>query len=107
MSAFKRKNGFTWPPDKAQIFLFLILIYFGLIFFGTFTVALNTPWSYIIGIIFGAQYALVLGLVLTVSFVNPAEYSNAEKKITPTSFDREKHKHVIENQFCNICQIVV
>ncbi len=102
----KRNNGFSWPPDKAQLFSLTILIYFGFIFFGTFTVSLKSPWSFIIGILYAIQYCILIILMTTVMYINPGEFSNV-KKVTPSNFDRQKHKHVIENQFCNICQMIV
>lgn len=49
---------------------------------------------------------IVLNIV--VMLVNPGEEAALKRKIVPQNdFDRSKHKHVIENQFCNICQIVV
>jgi hypothetical protein len=104
----KRTNGYSWPPDKAQILSWLILIYFGLAIFGSFCISLAQPWSYIFGIICGIFYAVHLVLNLTVMAMNPGEEAYLKRKITPqNNFNREKHKHVIENQFCNICQIVV
>ncbi len=103
----KRKNGFSWPPDKAQVFSIVILVYFGLIFFGTFTAALDSPWSYLIGCIYALLYFGLLALMITVMLINPGEHASIDVKVVPTSFDREKHKHVIENQFCNICQMIV
>ena len=107
-SAFKRTNGLTWPPDKAQLFGWIVLLYFGLAIFGSFCVSLARPWSYIFGALFGAFYISHLALNITVMAINPGEEAVLKRKIVPQSqFDRDKHRHVIENQFCNICQIVV
>lgn len=107
MSNKQRINGFSLPLDKSQVFSWIVLVYFGLMFIGTFCASMTMPWSIIIGIIFLFLYTIHLALNITVMAINPGEEFNS-KKITPIdNFDREKHKHVIENQFCNICQIVV
>lgn len=51
MNAFRRKNGFTWPFDYRQVISWLILIYFILMSYGTYCVAMVQPWSYIIAIV--------------------------------------------------------
>lgn len=45
---------------------------------------------------------------------NPADdsvirrYASLDKqKVKPHAFDRSKHEHVIENQFCYICEVLV
>jgi hypothetical protein len=105
---YKRTNGFSWPPDKAQIISWLIIIYFGIFLFGTLVVSMSKPYSYSIGTLFAILYLCLVILVILVTAINPGEEETNKKKVVPSnSFDREKHKHVIENQFCNICQIVV
>ena len=39
--------------------------------------------------------------------IDPAESEVRRKKSRPKPFDRSIHKHVIENNYCNICQIKV
>lgn len=106
--ADKRKNGFTWPPDKAQIITILFVLYFGLMFPGTYIVALSGGWAIAIGVLFALVYTCLLALLIIIMWVDPSEFAGAErKKVSPAAFDRQKHKHVIENQFCNICKSVV
>ena len=106
--ADKRKNGFSWPPDKAQIITILFVVYFGLMFPGTYVVALNGGWAIAIGILFALVYTCLLALLIVIMWIDPSEFAGPErKKVSPAIFDRKKHKHVIENQFCNICKSVV
>jgi hypothetical protein len=108
MTSFKRTNGFTWPPDKAQVLTWIVLLYFGLAIFGCLCVSLAQPYSYTFGVIAAICYIVHMVLNVITMAVNPGEEAMLKKKITPKNqFDRDKHKHVIENQFCNICQIVV
>jgi len=105
---FKRTNGFTWPPDKAQIISWLLIIFQAICFYSTFTVSLRQPWSYTIGIVYGISFLVEVALILAITAINPGEEASIKRKIMPTNnFDRKKHKHVIENQFCNICQTIV
>lgn len=104
----KRTNGFSWPPDKAQLFSWLLIIYFGLSMFGSFCVSLTDPWIYLFTITGSIVYVVHVVLNIIVMSINPGEEVSLRRKIVPENdFDRDKHKHVIENQFCNICKIVV
>ncbi len=76
--------------------------------FGTFAVSLAEPYNYSLAIVFLILYLTHIACNITVMAINPGEEAVMKHKITPSeNFDRSKHKHVIENQFCNICQIVV
>lgn len=107
-ATFKRVNGFTWPPDKAQLLAWFLLFYFLIAIFGCFCISLAPPYSYVFGVIGGLSFLVHIALNIAVMAVNPGEEAAIKRRVTPQGeFDRQKHKHVIENQFCNICQIVV
>lgn len=104
----KRTNGFSWPPDKAQIIMWLIMFYFAISVFSCFCVSLSEPWSYSIAIIFAIIFLIHVIFNIWCMASNPCEEALIKRKIMPESiFDRNKHKHVIENHFCNICLISV
>ena len=108
MGQKKRTNGFSWPPDKAQILSWIVIVYFSLATFASLCTSLASPWIYVFYVIAGVVMVAHMLLNLVVMFVNPGEEVSLKRKIVPQNdFDRSKHKHVIENQFCNICQIVV
>lgn len=108
MTDYKRTNGFSWPPDKYQVIAWTVLIYLGLSVFGSLCVSLAHPWSIIISVLFAIIYLTHVGFNIACMAINPGEEAVLKRKIVPQSnFDRQKHRHVIENQFCNICQIVV
>ncbi len=103
-----RKNGFTWPPDKAQVITIIFVIYFGLMFPGTFIMAMENTATIVFSVFFAIEYITLLVLLFTIMYIDPSEFAGIEKKkISPANFDRQKHKHVIENQFCNICKKIV
>ena len=103
----RRINGLSWPLDKYQMFSWIVLLYLSIMFISTFCAAMTLPWSYLIGTIFSILFLLHLIMNISVMFINPAEEVDAKKIVPINDFDRQKHKHVIENQFCNICQIIV
>ncbi len=104
----KRKNGFSWPPDKAQVITIIIVIYFGLMFPGTYILAMDGATTIVFGVLFALEYISLLILLVAIMYIDPSEFAGADKKkISPANFDRQKHKHVIENQFCNICKMIV
>lgn len=104
----KRTNGLSWPLDKAQVLSWLVIIYFGLATFASLCISLASPWIYLFTITSGFVFVIHVLLNIIVMAINPGEEVNLKRKIVPSNdFDRKKHKHVIENQFCNICQIVV
>lgn len=104
----KRTNGFSWPPDKAQIIAWIVIVYFTLAIFGSFCISLNEPWSYILAIIFAILLIIHCVFNIWCMAINPGEEALLKRKVAPQPiFDRRKHKHVIENQFCKICLIVV
>jgi len=102
-----RTNGLSWPLDKYQIASWIVLLYLGVMFLGTFCAAMSVPWSFLIGTIFSILFLLHLIMNIAVMVINPAEEVDTKKIVPVNDFDRQKHKHVIENQFCNICQIIV
>lgn len=104
----KRVNGFSWPPDKAQIIAWLIMIYFAISVFSCFCISLHDPWSYSIAIFLAIIFLIHAAFNIWCMATNPGEEVLAKRKISPEPvFDRRKHKHVIENQFCRICLISV
>ena len=48
----------------------------------------------------------VVATVVTMT-IDPAEPEVRKKHSSPHPFDRTTHKHVIENLYCNICQVDV
>ena len=45
----------------------------------------------------------VVATVVTMT-IDPAELEVRKKRSQPNRFDRSAHNHVIENNYCNICQ---
>ncbi|EFO14674.2 hypothetical protein LOAG_13842 [Loa loa] len=98
----RRHNGWNWPPSFLQLFLWMTIP----------VVALSTAFLFIPLHILYASVAIFIGTIwlvlqiIVLTCIDPAA-SNLQKDQAPAYFDASKHKHVIENLFCNICLINV
>ena len=115
---FVRRNGLSLPLHPLQVLAWIFLIFFSVSYF-LFMVprmpSLEAKW------IAGVINALILVTHLIIHALsvscNPADdsvirrYSSStlesQQKLKPQTFDRSKHHHVIENQFCYICEVLV
>ncbi|ESO89751.1 hypothetical protein LOTGIDRAFT_124446 [Lottia gigantea] len=104
-----RKNGWSLPPHPLQFVAWIVVLYFILIYFTTLVPALISEWqpaAYIINALGCAVHIISHFVAATINPADPAVL----KKITdgPTGkFDRKKHPHVIENQYCYLCEVHV
>lgn len=111
-----RKNGWSLPLHPLQILSWIFYFLFGGIYFG-FMIPMLPAQSLIqlLALITNAVlFILHLIFLLLCISINPADnnvikrhFSSSERKIRPSEFDRTKHAHVIENQFCYICEVTV
>ena len=110
-----RRNGWSCPWHPQQCLAWVLLIFLTLIHYGF--LAHYVPGLYRIPIFLlpaGIIAVLVLSMVVATS-VNPAEASFQRKLashgygdlISRPKFNRSKHVHVIENNYCNLCQVQV
>ncbi|GAB6020765.1 putative palmitoyltransferase zdhhc1 [Chamberlinius hualienensis] len=107
----RRTNGFSWPPHPYQVILWLAMMFIQLGFMGAVIPALPTSLPIIASVL--NIFILVVHIVSHVccTATNPADEnvlkswdaSSSEK----SGFDRSKHRHVIEDQFCHICNCFV
>lgn len=121
---FVRKNGWSSPFHPLQLVAWFFLIFFSVSYF--IIMIPNLPTSetkWIAGSINGFIFTFHIIIYMTSTSINPADnaviekYSNDtnyklkngsnNKIIKPAKFDRSKHQHVIENQFCYICEVSV
>lgn len=110
---FIRKNGWNRPFHFFQIIGWILFIVFG---WANFVLLIPNIGNYclIISLMIINIMIYVLHLVfhLLASTVNPIDnnvlekHRNVERTMTK-QFDRTKHRHVIENQFCYICETQV
>lgn len=105
---FRRVHGLQPPLHPQQIVGWVLLV---VIFAGTFTVLLTTPilrdLRLVLSLLFAALLLSHVSAHLTVVLLDPAD---PEVRARPTGevvpeFDRTKHRHVIENGRCHLCNI--
>ncbi|XP_003747836.1 probable palmitoyltransferase ZDHHC1 [Galendromus occidentalis] len=101
-----RRNGFSLPLHPFQLAAWFML---GIFLFLYYTALIPNVSSSC------AQRILIIVMTVGVSIhilshvvcmaINPADYSVLAKNFQGRRpFDRSKHKHVIENQYCYICE---
>ncbi|KAL6256551.1 hypothetical protein P5V15_012661 [Pogonomyrmex californicus] len=106
---FRRIHGLQSPLHPQQIIGWILLI---IVFIGTFTVLLTTPpllpnLRFVLLLLFTALFLLHVLAHLTVSLLDPAdpEVRARPAGVIVPEFDRTKHRHVIENGRCHLCNI--
>ncbi|XP_018400672.1 PREDICTED: uncharacterized protein LOC108778074 [Cyphomyrmex costatus] len=106
---FRRIHGLQLPLHPQQIVGWVLLI---VVFIGTFTVLLTTPpllpdLRFILSLLFAALFLLHVSTHLTVLLLDPAdsEIRARPARVIVPEFDRTKHRHVIENSRCHLCNI--
>ncbi|XP_025017046.1 uncharacterized protein LOC107362182 isoform X2 [Tetranychus urticae] len=119
---FFKVNGWTQPFHALQLLAFFFFFFFtGICFFIIFPLLptshlRNTIYS-IAGLLFASHLIFYL-INITINPADPAvidKYRRDKNTKTneqanqkgPATFDRSKHNHVIENQFCYICEVTV
>ncbi|XP_011696712.1 PREDICTED: uncharacterized protein LOC105455236 isoform X1 [Wasmannia auropunctata] len=106
---FRRVHGLQLPLHPQQIVGWVLLI---VVFVGTFIVLLTTPLllpdlRFILSLLFAALFLLHVLTHLTVLLLDPADpevRARPARAVVP-EFDRAKHRHVIENGRCHLCNI--
>lgn len=110
-----RINGWTCPWHPLQYLAWSVLVFFTVTHYGF--LAHYAPGLYRILIFLlpaGVLAVLTVSMVVATA-INPAEVNFRRKlasigtwgPISRPKFNRSKHKHVIENNYCNLCQVYV
>jgi len=105
---FRRVHGLQLPLHPQQIIGWVLLV---VTFTGTFTVLLTTPLfsnlHFILLLLFVTLFLLHVSTHLIVLLLDPADPEVRARPIDEIvpEFDRRKHRHVIENGRCHLCNI--
>ncbi|XP_050397713.2 palmitoyltransferase ZDHHC11 [Patella vulgata] len=104
-----RRNGWSLPPHPLQFIAWLVVIFFVFIYFTTLVPALTLNWQPAAYIINGIGCLIHIISHFVAASINPADSSVVKKNnLRPSgTFDRQKHRHVIENQYCYLCEVNV
>ncbi|XP_052598847.1 palmitoyltransferase ZDHHC11-like [Peromyscus californicus insignis] len=110
-----RVNGWSPPLHSFQAITWTTYLAMSIVTFGIFIPFLQTSWKYAAYVV---SFVLVMGVLslfhlivhLIATTIDPADTSVRLKKDysepVPT-FDRSKHAHVIQNQYCHLCEVTV
>nr|CAB3267896.1 putative palmitoyltransferase ZDHHC1 [Phallusia mammillata] len=108
---FPRINGWHLPLNGLQILAWGVEAVCALMTFGVEIIALpasSWPAAYAC---MGVGYVVHLTFLIVATTINPVD-DNAEARINNVNgpmpkFDRSQHRHVIENNYCHICEVPV
>ena len=107
--SFIRINGCSYPLHSLQILGWLFFLMFAIVYFVILVPTLPTPTTRLAALSTNLFVCLLHCIThIAAMNVNPADDNVIRKlksnKFQPTTFDHTKHAHVIENQFCYICE---
>ncbi|PAA61683.1 hypothetical protein BOX15_Mlig019580g1 [Macrostomum lignano] len=109
---YRRQNGLSCPPHVFQVVAWTVVLYFLLIFYATIIPQLILPLQISFGIIVSMAVVAHLAAHLLSTVLDPADINlrlkQKQEGIKPVpKLDKAMHKHVIENYFCNLCEIKI
>ncbi|CAL1611263.1 unnamed protein product [Knipowitschia caucasica] len=105
-----RMNGWSWPPQAAQVIGWLVFIYMAIVSFGIYTPLLPPPWSHVLYALIGIAFILHFVFHLAAEIIDPADASVRAKQTYSNPmplFDRTKQPHVIQDLHCYLCDVKV
>ncbi|XP_054917591.1 palmitoyltransferase ZDHHC11-like isoform X2 [Dermacentor andersoni] len=109
-SEWSRQNGWSLPLHPLQLVAWFFLAYFLIMYFAVLVPSCPTGgWQIGLSLVNAAVGIVhVVSHILSVT-IDPADANVRAKNIKGPlpQFDRSKHAHVIENQFCYICEVKV
>lgn len=105
VSQRERINGWSCPWHPLQFVAWFFLIFFSVFYFGVIVFYLPKEWRAAGFIIPGGFCGIHLVYHLLALTIDPADPNiRGGTKKSKALFDRSKHRHVIENSHCYICQ---
>ncbi|XP_044090170.1 palmitoyltransferase ZDHHC11-like [Neovison vison] len=105
-----RVNGWSRPLHSFQAVAWVTVLIMAVASFGIFIPFLPRDWKDVAYGATGGLFFLHLSVHLLAVSIDPAEPNVRRKKNysepVPT-FDRSKHAHVIQDQYCHLCEVTV
>ncbi|NP_001034431.2 probable palmitoyltransferase ZDHHC11 isoform 1 [Rattus norvegicus] len=110
-----RVNGWSPPLHSFQAISWTTYLAMSIVTFGIFIPFLPTSWKYAANavsfvLVMGGVFMFHLVVHLIAITIDPADTNVRLKKdyLEPVpTFDRSKHAHVIQNQYCHLCEVTV
>uniref|UniRef100_A0A8D2CPE9 Protein S-acyltransferase n=1 Tax=Sciurus vulgaris TaxID=55149 RepID=A0A8D2CPE9_SCIVU len=102
-----RVNGWSPPLHSFQVICWTIFLVMSVVAFGIFIPFLPQDWKHAAYVVTGSVFLFHLLVHLIAVSIDPAEVNVRLKSYAqpvPT-FDRSKHAHVIQNQYCHLCEV--
>ena len=105
----RRINAFSLPLHYVQLIAIVIIIFLLLMNYLTLCVNIPTnPWEWLSIVISSVIFLPFLIIFILISCKDPAEDSVRNINHGPrTDYNRDVHRHVITNFYCNICGVHV
>lgn len=100
MGEWRRQNGWSWPPSTLQIISWLSII----ILFPVNVLLIIPAHCIFLLAIAAIIFTWIILLMIISTTINPAIRGLKNEAVV---FDKTKHLHVIEDNYCNICLIKV
>ncbi|XP_063460207.1 palmitoyltransferase ZDHHC11-like isoform X4 [Pan paniscus] len=105
-----RVNGWSLPLHYFRVVTWAVFVGLSLATFRIFIPLLPHSWKYIAYVVTRGIFSFHLVIHLIASCIDPAD-SNVRLMKNYSQpmpiFDRSKHAHVIQNQFCHLCKVTV
>ena len=110
-----RNNGWECPWHPLQYLVWFFILFCALNHYGFLGHYVPGLWRIPIFLIPGLLGIVFLVSIFVATFIDPAEPSFKRRMaaksyggiISRPRFNRKKHKHVIEDNYCNLCQVNV
>lgn len=105
----RRINGFQKPLHYQQVIIWILLVVFAIICFCILIPTLHTsiqPLMY--GVVCGLYFIHIVSHIVAV-VIDPCDPNllHMSRNVIVPEFDRSKFSHVIENGYCNLCNIYI
>eukprot|EP00048_Salpingoeca_helianthica_P003080 m.63702 g.63702 ORF g.63702 m.63702 type:complete len:510 (+) comp12482_c0_seq4:292-1821(+) len=106
--AFVRRHGWTFPLNVQQVGAWLLLVYFGITYFGIIAHAFPKDIQPIAFAVPGAFFFIHMVALLVCTSIDPKD-QNVDYSLhgRPETIDRSVRRHVIENNECYFCCVPV
>ena len=106
-----RWNGWACPWHPLQCLAWFFIFLFAFLHFGVFGHYILGYWRVLIFAVPAIILCVLVLSVIVATSINPAEPAVREKlargQFFRPKFDRSKHPHVIQDSYCNLCQVRV
>ncbi|XP_036601618.1 palmitoyltransferase ZDHHC11-like [Trichosurus vulpecula] len=108
--SLSRVNGWSLPLHSFQLVAWTAYVYLTIVAFGLFIPLLPYFWRNITYIVIGILFVFHFIVHITAVTIDPADPNVRHKKSYGKPMpvlDRTKHRHVIQNQYCHLCEVTV